>query len=68
MGDHQVQQGRSCKGSTGPSPNCIYPDLVGDMHRETNEEKTALIPLIWIYEWKKMKHISITLKQIYNEQ
>ena len=43
----------------------IYPDLVGDMHRETNEEQTALIPLIRIYERNEMKHKYIKLTQRY---
>jgi hypothetical protein len=68
MGDRRVWQGRSCKGSIGSSPNCLYPDLVGDMHKEKNEEKNALTPMIWIYERNEMKKISITLKQIYREQ
>jgi hypothetical protein len=30
----RARHDRSCKGSTGSSPNFLYPDLVGDMHKE----------------------------------
>jgi hypothetical protein len=34
MGCCQARCDRSCKGSTGSSPNFLYPDLVGDMNKE----------------------------------
>jgi hypothetical protein len=34
MGCFQARRDRSCNGSIGSSPNFLYPDLVGDMHKE----------------------------------
>jgi hypothetical protein len=34
MGFFGAQHDRSCKGSTGSSPNFLYPDFVRDMHKE----------------------------------
>jgi hypothetical protein len=50
MGGHQGRRGWSCKGSNSSSPNSLYPDLVGSMHKETDKDKIALIPLIRIYK------------------
>jgi hypothetical protein len=46
MRGHRDRQGQSYKGSTTSSPNSLFPEFVGDMHRETDKEQTALIPLI----------------------
>lgn len=40
--------------SSSLSPNFLYPDFVGDMHKKTNKEKITLIPLIHIYEGNEM--------------
>jgi hypothetical protein len=34
MGCFQARRDRSCNGLIGSSPNFLYPDLVGDMHKE----------------------------------
>jgi hypothetical protein len=49
MGGRRGLRGWSCKGSTSSSPNSLYPDLIGDMQRKIEKEKTALIPLIQTY-------------------
>jgi hypothetical protein len=67
MGGHQGRRGWFFKGSNILSPNSLYPNLIGDMHREIDKEETTLIPLIWIYEWNKMKYIFITKTKRYNE-
>jgi hypothetical protein len=46
MRGHRDRQGHSYKGSTTSSPNSLFPEFVGDMHREIDKEQTALIPLI----------------------
>ena len=48
MGDCRGLWGWSCKGLTKSSPKSLYPDLIGDMQRRIEKEKTALIPLIRI--------------------
>ena len=50
MCGHRARRGTSFRGSVNCMPNSLYPDLVGDMHREiSKDERTALIPLIRIY-------------------
>jgi hypothetical protein len=40
MGCCWARHDRSYKGSTGSSPNFLYPDLVGDMHEEQYHSST----------------------------
>jgi len=55
MGGGLIRRGRSSSSWTSSRPNCLYPNLFGDMHGEITKEKICLIPLIRIYMRKKWK-------------